>query len=199
MVGNILPPALRSAIAVPPGEPSGWVLKGQNEPSTPLVGSPPNAKEPRGDLNCLRATPGLLTFLLNHGGIAVFDPWMFQWWGPEEWKERVFEPGGAVPRHHVIILTSEEPADPPLTWFHTRGLRKFGRPDLSVHRVPQQYREAVIELCNRFIEFQAFGGVIGEGQQLRMRTLPKGMTCHLAGDLDDPEFNNVHGEITPPA
>jgi hypothetical protein len=164
-----------------------------------LVGSPPNAEEPQGDLNYLRDAVGLLTFLLNHGGIAVFDPWMFHWWEPEEWKERVFLPGGAVPRHHVIILTSPEPADPSLTWFHTRGMRKFGRPDLSLHRVPQQYSEAVIDLCNRFIELQAFGGVIEEGQEVRMRTLPGGMTCHHVGDLDDPEFNNVHVEITPPA
>jgi hypothetical protein len=25
------------------------------------------------------------------------------------------------------------------------------------------------------------------------------MTCHHAGDEDDPDFNNVHVEITPPA
>ena len=155
--------------------------------------------EDQGDLNYFRDTVGLLTFLLNHGGIVVYDPQMFQWWEPEEWTKRVFLPGGAVPRHHVIILTSPEPADPSLAWFHTRGMRKFGRPDLSLHRVPQQYSEAVIDLCNRLIEFQAFGGVIEEGQEIRMRTLPGGMTCHHVGDLDDPEFNNVHVEITPPA
>jgi hypothetical protein len=155
--------------------------------------------EDRNDLNYLRDTVGLLTFLLDHGGIVVYDPQMFHWWEPGEWKERVFRPGGAVPRHHVVILTPEEPGDVSLTWFHTRGMRKFGRPDLSVHRVPPQYREAVIDLFERFIEFQAFGGSIEEGQEVRMKTLPRGMTCHHAGDLDDPDFNNVHVEITPPA
>jgi hypothetical protein len=75
-------------------------------------------------------------------------------------------------------------------------LRKFGRPDLSVHNVPPSLQEGVIDLCNRFIEFQAFGGVIEEGQGIRMRGLPEGMTCHHGGDLDDPDFNNVHVEIT---
>jgi hypothetical protein len=154
--------------------------------------------EDQGDLNYLRDTVGLLTFLLDHGGVAVYDPWMFRWWQPAAWKGQVFQPGRAVPRQHVVILTSEEPEDASLTWFHTRGMRKFGRPDLSVHGVPSQYREAVIDLCNRFIEYQALGGVIEEGQEIRLKTLPSGMTCRHAGDVDDPDFNNVHVEITPP-
>jgi hypothetical protein len=103
----------------------------------------------------------------------------------------------------VIILTSDEDesgnGSNPLTWFHTRGLRKFGRPDLSVHDVPARHHGAVIELIQRFIEVQAFGGTIAEGQEITMRSLPPGMTCHHGGDLDDPDFNNVHVEITPPA
>jgi hypothetical protein len=154
--------------------------------------------EDRADLNDLRDAVGLLTFLLDHGGVAVFDPWMFRWWGPEEWKDRIFRPGSAVPHNHVVILTSDEEEDASLTWFHTRGMRKFGRPDLSVHRVPPEYHEAVTGLLNRFIEFQAFGGFIEEGREIRMKTLPGGMTCRHAGDPDDPDFNNVHVEITPP-
>src|SRR5262249_54553627 len=155
--------------------------------------------EDQSDRNYLRDTVGLLTFLLDQGGIMVFDPWMFHWWEPEEWKDRIFRAGGAVPRRHVVILTSGEPEAPSLTWFHTRGMRKFGRPDLSVNGVPEEYREAVIDLFERFIEFQALGGVIEEGQEIRMKTLPGGMTCHHAGDVDDPDFNNVHVEIRPPA
>lgn len=72
----------------------------------------------------------------------------------------------------------------------------FGRPDLSIHNVPVQYHQAVIDLCNRFIEFQAFGGVIAEGQEIKIWSLPEGMVCHHRGDMDDPDFNNVHVEIT---
>jgi hypothetical protein len=150
--------------------------------------------EDQGDLNYLRDSVGLITFLLDQG-VVVYDPQMFHWWEREEWKDRLFRPGGAVPRHHVVILTSEEPEDASLTWFHTRGMRKFGRPDLSVHRVPPKYGDVVIDLCNRFIEFQAFGGNIEEGQEIRMKTLPKGMICRHAGDLDDRDFNNIHVEI----
>ncbi len=151
------------------------------------------------DLNYLRDTVGLLTFFLDHGGVILYDPQMFNWWEPTQWRELAFQPGNAMPRHHVVILTSEEPEDASTTWFHTRGLRKFGRPDLSVHRVSPEHQEAVIDLFGRFIEFQAFGGIIEEGKEIRMATLPAGMTCHHAGDLEDFNFNNVHVEISPPA
>jgi hypothetical protein len=151
------------------------------------------------DLNYLRDTVGLLTFLLDQGGMVIYDPQMFHWWEPGEWKDRIFLPNAAVPRQHVIVLTSDEPGDASLTWFHSRGMRKFGRPDLSVHRVPLHHQDAVIDLFERFIELQAFGGVIEEGYEVRMKTLPRGMSCHHAGHPDNPDFNNVHVEITPPA
>src|SRR5262249_20568507 len=146
---------------------------------------------------------GLLTCLLDHGGVCLYDPQMFRWWGPAAWRRQVFEPAGPVPHQHVVILSSDEggstPPDEPLTWFHTRGMRKFGRPDLALHSVPPQYREAIIDLLDRFIEFQALGGVIAEGREIRMRSLPSRMTCHHGGESNDPDFNNVHVEITPPA
>ena len=150
--------------------------------------------EDPGDLNYFRDSVGLLTFLLDHGGIAIYDPYIFKWWEPEDWRKRIFEPASAVPGQHVVLLTSEE-SDPALTWFHSRGMRKFGRPELSVHNVPAKYRDAIIDLCERFIQLQAFGGVIDEGQEIRIKNLPTGMTCHHAGDLDDPDFNNSHVEI----
>jgi hypothetical protein len=127
---------------------------------------------------------------------------MFRWWEPGGWRRHIFEHGGPVPRHHVGILTSNENKSgvtaQPLTWFHTRGMRRFGRPDLSVHDVPLPHQDAVIDIIDRFIEFQAFGGIIAEGQEIRTRSLPSGMICRHRGDTDDPDFNNVHVEITPP-
>ena len=148
-------------------------------------------------LNYLRDSVGLLTFLLDHGGVTIYDPFMFHWWEPTNWRARIFDPAGPVPRHYVVILTSEEPDDAG-TWYHTRGMRKFGRPDLSIRHVPDKFREEAIDLCNRFIELQAFGGVIDEGQVVRMKSLPDGMVCHHRENVDDPDFNNRHVEIVWP-
>ena len=51
----------------------------------------------QGDLNYLRDTVGLLTFLLDHGGVCVYDPQMFRWWGPGEWRRRSSSPQARCP------------------------------------------------------------------------------------------------------
>jgi hypothetical protein len=118
---------------------------------------------------------------------------MFEWWQPAIWRERIFAPAAPVPTHHAVILASPETRGN--TWFHTRGMRKFGRPDLSLHNTPASAHSAVIDLFKRFIEHQAFGAVIPDGQAIRMAGLPAGMICRHGGDPEDPEFNNVHVEI----
>lgn len=146
-------------------------------------------------LDYLRDTVGLLAHFLDHGCCAIYDPFMFRWWQPSEWTEKIFTPAEAVPHHHTVILVSEEEETPSLKWFHTRGMRKFGRPDISVHAVPVELEDGVIELCERFIEHQAFGMVVPDGQTIRMASLPCGGVIRHRGNFDDPDFNNVHLEV----
>lgn len=148
-------------------------------------------------LNYFRNTIGLITALLDCGGVAIQDAQSLKWWSPQAWRTQVFDPAAAQPSEHVAILCSAE--SPGVQWLHPRGMRKFGRPDLSIHGVGSPYFDAVVDLFNRFIEFQAFGGIIAEGQEIRIKTLPAGMFCLHGGDLEDPDFNNVHVEIRWPA
>lgn len=147
------------------------------------------------NLNYLRDTIGFVMATLDQGGIAVCDPQRLTWWSRDSWEEELFDPESAAPKQHVIILSSLEEHNQNLTWIHTRGMRKFGRPDLSIRNVPQKYFEAACQVCNRFIDNQAFGMVVPEGQEIRVEGLPDGMTCRHKGDLDDPDFNNVHIEM----
>lgn len=149
-------------------------------------------------LNYLRDIVGMITCFLDEGCVGIFDPQMFKWWSPDEWRSRIFEPDGPAPRNHVVILSSEEEKAPGGTWLHTRGMRKFGRPDLSVHHVQVEHRDAIVDLINRYIDYQAFGGVIADDEEIKVEALPEGMRCHHAGHLDDPEFNNTHVEIAWP-
>jgi hypothetical protein len=150
-----------------------------------VMGSVPDPQ----DLNYLRDTVGVLTAMWDAGAVAIFDMQSFRWFSKAKWLAEIFEPDTAVPRQHVSILWSEERGR---LWIHTRGMRKFGRPDVSVTGVPPRWREAVIDLCNRFIEMMAFGAIVPEGQDIRMKNLPTGLKCHHAGNVDDPDFNNVH-------
>jgi hypothetical protein len=148
--------------------------------------------EDQPDLNYFRDAIGITTYLADAGGVAIFDPHMFKWWTIDEWRNKVFAEHEAHPRHHVVILVSDEPGG---LWLHTRGMRKFGRPDLSMFNVTPDLKDGAVEMFNRFIEFQAFGGILEEGKEISMQGLPDGLFCHHAGDLEDPDFNNVHVEI----
>jgi hypothetical protein len=151
------------------------------------------------DLNYLRDSVGLGQFLLDRGASAALDVQTLTWFTRERWRDRLFDPAGPVPTHHTVILFSEDLENEGRFWYHTRGMRKFGRPDISIRKVPQDQRERVAELCNRLIVQQAFGGSVEEGREVVMAGLPEGMRCHHAGNLEDPDFNNVHVEITFPA
>ena len=143
-------------------------------------------------LNYLRDTVGFLTWCLEGGGIAVYDPQTLAWWKPAAWRSEIWEPGEAALWRHVIILVSEEPDG--TEWFHTRGMRKFGRPDLSIHKVTPEHRTAIIDLCNRFITLLASGEVIKHGQEIHRPSLPP-MRCLRQGNEEDLDFNNEHIEI----
>ena len=144
------------------------------------------------DLNYFRGVVGLIQWLIDSGSVGVYDPQSFKWWAVEEWRDNAFASDSGSPRQHVQILLSAE-ADG--EWLHTRGLRKFGRPDMSIRDVLTDKRDPVIELLNRLIEYQAFGGVIREREAIRMKALPDGLACHHRGNFDDPDFNNLHMEI----
>lgn len=146
-------------------------------------------------LNYLRDVTGLVEWMFDSGIVGVFDPQAFMWWSKAGWHKQLFEAGQNGFHRHVSILQSDEPNG---TWLHTRGMREFGRPDLSVRHVPVQSLNDGANLINRFIEFQALGGVIEEGKAIRVSGLPEGMTCRLGGDLDDPDFNNTHAQIVWP-
>jgi hypothetical protein len=158
------------------------------------------------NLNYLRDAVGLVMFFLENGGIAVMDPQQFKLYDAARWRTEIFAPQPPHLNQHVIILVSEDSGAPPppgiaepesvaRLWIHTRGLRKFGRPDLSLRRVPRGQQVAAIELCNRFIQLQAQGALIAEGQEIRMNSLPAGLICRHGGSVEDPDFNNVHVEI----
>jgi hypothetical protein len=146
-------------------------------------------------LDYFRDTIGLLTYITDCGAIAVHDPFAFRWWSATQWRDAVFCPAGPSPRSHVVVLWSHDDLKNDTAWFHTRGMRKFGRPDISVHGVPLQRRDSIIDMIERFIELQALGGLVPEGQAVRMKSLPHGGVVRHGGSLDDPDFNNVHFEV----
>ncbi|AMV30456.1 hypothetical protein VT84_39045 [Gemmata sp. SH-PL17] len=145
-------------------------------------------------LDYFRDAIGLVSWLIDCGGTSIYDPQRLWLWSADEWRDEVVAPGEPQPLAHTVILVSDD-EKPETTWLHTRGMRQYGRPDLSVRGVGSLYLDAVTELIERFTAFQALGGVIREGEAIRMDALPPGGVCHPRGSLEDPDFNNFHVAI----
>lgn len=154
-----------------------------------LRGSPRDQRS----LEYLRDAIGLLTYLVDCGGLAVNDPQTLRWYSANQWREQIF--GNDDPNAHATILVSPDENAPGRSWFHTRGMRKFGRPDLSVHGVTDNMREGVADFCERMVQHQALGAVIPDGMPVKMAMLPPGGKLYRAGHLEDPDFNNEHLEL----
>jgi hypothetical protein len=141
------------------------------------------------DLRYLRNCVGVVTAILEAGGRAAANLQSLGMFTPEQWRAVIFAPDKPQPRLHVNVFHGEEEGG--TVWLHSRGLRAFGRPDISIRNVPQDALAAASELCNRLVETQAYGAVIPDGPV-------EGMTAHTTGSLEDPDFNNVRIELAWP-
>lgn len=144
------------------------------------------------DLDALRDLVGTITALTDRGAAAVVDPQILSMFDAAEWRRRYFADDVFGSREHVLILSSEDERHAGRHWVHTRGLRKFARPDVSIRNVPLEAIDAAGGLADRFADFQALGGIVDESREVMVAGLPRGMRARLAGSLEDPDFNNRH-------
>ncbi|MGH8234334.1 MAG: hypothetical protein ACREPU_09080 [Rhodanobacteraceae bacterium] len=147
-------------------------------------------------LGYLRDTLGVISALLDTGGVAVVDPQILELFSDGDWRTRYAGGNLAAPRSHVAVLCSNDAADH--AWIHTRGLRKFARPDISIRRVPPDEVQRAGEVAAHLAELQARGMRFGDGSTVDVEGMPDGLVITRAGSLDDPEFNNTHLELTWP-
>ena len=144
------------------------------------------------DLDDLRDLVGTITALVDLGGVAVIDPQTLTMFDADEWRRKFFARDAFSARDHVLILCNEDDDHAGRLQVHTRGLRKFARPDLSIRNVPPPAASVAGELAERFVDFQAAGGLVDDGYTVDIEGAPEGMQVRIAGALDDPAFNNRH-------
>jgi hypothetical protein len=145
----------------------------------------------RDTLDYLRDTLGVLAALLDIGGSSILDPQILSLFSDDEWRQRYLVKGGAPPRNHLLVLRSAEDAAG-RSWIHTRGMRKFGRPDISLRNVPEREVDRAGALCERLIDLQSLGTHFVPGQPLEVDGLSEDLVAQLGGGLDDPQFNNTY-------
>ena len=142
------------------------------------------------DTGYLRDTLAALAALLDTGGVAVLDPQILTLFDAESWRQRYLLREGAPIRNHLLILRDHEEAEG-YSRVRTRGMRKLGRPDILLERVPNPLVDRAGLLCERLVELQALGAHFNDGQHIDMEGAHGDLVAHLEGSLDDPHFNNT--------
>ncbi len=146
------------------------------------------------DLDYLRTTLRGIAKLFEAGAVAVADPQVAGLFDRTGWIRGVASGNDTTLRQHFLVLCNDDPDDPRRKWVHTRGLRKFGRPDISLTRVPENETDNAGALCQQLADMQALGGMFAEGQQLPVDGIG---VFHAVpgGSRDDPRFFNTHVEL----
>lgn len=87
----------------------------------------------------LRNAVGIVSAIAEAGGVAVFDANALTWWRPGDWHARFVEQSRFRVTDHVFIAVTDDPSRRPGLWTHTRGMRKFARPELHAQHLPGAY------------------------------------------------------------
>ena len=167
-------------------------------------------------LDYLRDCIGIVTAALDTGGLGVLSLQSLSLFSPDRWRTEIFAGGPDVARRLVAVLYSEDETVAPaavasgpatgggadtdtsgddhagVLWVHTRGMRLFGRPDLSIRAVPADQLDRANHLCQALVERLAGGVRVPDGASMDLGAGLGSITFAHAGHLDDPEFNNVH-------
>ncbi|MEO5813087.1 MAG: hypothetical protein ABIU96_06265 [Rhodanobacter sp.] len=146
-------------------------------------------------LDYLRDTLGVLAGLLDIGGTSIVDPQTLRLFAAPDWRAQYLIKGGAPARNHVLILHNADEEHAQRSWVRTRGMRKFGRPDISIHNVPERDVDRAGAFCEQLVELQSLGARFDPDQPLTVDGLPAGLVAKPGGDMSDPRFNNTHVEF----
>ena len=145
------------------------------------------------NLNYMRNTIGFVQALLERDAIGVLDLQTFSLYSAEEWTDKFFRQE-FNPYNHVTILSSE--MEDGSTWLHTRGMRKFGRPDISIEKVEVSETEDAIQVINQMIYYGSLGAFFDKDIKLHTNNEKTYIVnLHFVNDYENPDFNNTYYQI----
>lgn len=145
------------------------------------------------DLNYMRNTIGFVQALLETGAIGVLDLQTFSLLTPETWTETVFSKE-FDPYDHTVILASE--TEDGSLWLHTRGMRKFGRPDISMEGVNNDSVDNAVQVINQMIYYGALGAFFSRPTKFNLHTGSSYVVNpQFIDDMENPDFNNSYYRV----
>ncbi len=142
------------------------------------------------DLRYMQNVIGFIQALLDDGAEGVLDLQTFSLYPAVEWTKKFFGQEFDV-YNHVTILASE--TEDGLMWLHTRGMRKFARPDISVSSVVSDEVDAAVSMINQMIYYGSMGAFFDREVKFHMQGGKAYIVNpHFTGDYENPDFNNAY-------
>ena len=82
-------------------------------------------------------------------------------------------------------------------WLHTRGMLKFGRPDIGLEGVPQSEQGRAMDIFKQMVFYGAQGAAFTQNTRLHISEHTACMLHpELTGEMNDPDYNNEHYQMT---
>lgn len=145
------------------------------------------------DLSYMRNVIGFIQAFTEAGAVGVLDLQTVALFSAAQWRDRFFS-RPFCPYDHVTIFTSD--LKDGTGWLHTRGMRKFGRPDISIESVDAGCVKSAARIVNQMIYAGALGAFFSKPVRLHPQT---GETCVIKPDFVDddenPDFNNSYYRV----
>ena len=145
------------------------------------------------NLKYLQSTIEIIQTLIAEGAIAVLDMQTFKLYSAEEFTEE-FTKEYNVYSHVTNLITKENGT----IWLHTRGLRKFGRPDISIENIPESEEDKAVRIANQMIYYSSLGMIFGKNIKLHpyeFRNTAVIVHPEFIEDFENLDFNNAYYKL----
>lgn len=147
------------------------------------------------NLKYLRNTIGVVQAFIDAGAIAVLDIQTFSLYSASEFTEKIFSKNLDIYSHVKILISKMEDGN---IWLHTRGLRKFGRPDISIENVPESEENKVVRIANQMIYYSSLGVLFNKKVKLHLyKDKEEAVIINpkFVGDYENVDFNNAYCKL----
>ena len=147
------------------------------------------------NLKYLRNTIGIVQAFLDTGAIAVLDMQTFSLYSAEEFTEKIFSKDLDVYSHVKNLISKMEDKN---IWLHTRGLRKFGRPDVSIENIDESEVDKAVKVANQMIFYSAQGMLFNKKVKLHPYKDEEEaiiINPEFIEDYENIDFNNAYCKL----
>ena len=145
------------------------------------------------DLTYMKNIVGIIQAFTEKGAVGVLDLFTLSLISPERWTNGYFG-DGFEPRHHAETFVSE--GEGGKFRIYTRGMIKFGRPDICFEDAAWDEVDKVGEIVGQMIYFGARGAFFDKDVKLHISGGRSFIVRpELVDDPDNDDFNNVYYKV----